>query len=70
MINEIGTRISEIRKSKGMFQTELAEKTGLSQNHISRIENNQYVPRLDIAKRIADALDCKVDDFLVYFSYR
>lgn len=59
-----GKKISEIRKSKKITQSELAERTGLTQNHISRIENGEYSPRLDIASKIADALGCKVDDFL------
>lgn len=60
----IGASISAIRKSRCLTQTELAEKTALTQNHISRIESGQYIPRIDIAKRIADALGCSVDDFL------
>lgn len=59
-----GYRISEIRKSKGISQTELAEKVGTSQEHISRIEKGLYSPRLDISAKIADVLGCKVDDFL------
>lgn len=59
-----GYRISEIRKTKGLSQTELAEKVGTSQEHISRIEKGLYSPRLDISAKIADVLGCKVDDFL------
>lgn len=61
---EIGMRISEIRRLRGMTQKELADKSGLRQTHISRIEGGVYMPRIDIANRIAEALDCNITEFL------
>lgn len=60
----IGMRISEIRHLRGMTQKELSDKAGLSQTHISRIESGQYIPRVDIAARIAEALSCTIDVFV------
>lgn len=61
---EIGFRISTIRKEKGITQEQLAKKTGLRQTHISRIENGIYMPRIDIAERIANALGCRIGDII------
>lgn len=36
---QIGLRIRVARKSKGLTQSEVSEKTGLNQAHISRLEN-------------------------------
>lgn len=61
---QIGLRIFSIRKEKGITQEQLAEKTGLRQTHISRIERGVYMPRIDIAERIAEALGCRIGDLI------
>lgn len=38
----VGERITELRKREGLTQKELAERCGLTQNHITRIENGRY----------------------------
>lgn len=48
------------RKNLGMTQKQLAEKTGLKQSAIARLERDGSVPKLDTLTRIADALDLKV----------
>lgn len=62
----IGRRIAEIRKIKGISQSDLAAQVGITQEHVSRIENGKYSPRLDIIAKIAEVLACKVDDFLSF----
>lgn len=61
---EIGERIAEMRQLRGITQNELAEMTGLRQTHLSRIEQGMYMPRIDIAERIAKALNCDINDFI------
>ncbi len=61
---QIGLRIFYIRKEKGITQEQLAKKTGLRQTHISRIERGVYMPRIDIAERIANALGCRIGDII------
>lgn len=67
----IGQRIAEVRKSlewtdaqgitrKGMNQTELAERCGLAQSHIARIEAGRYSVGFDTLQAIADALDADI----------
>ena len=57
----IGERIRQLRKQQGVSQVELAEKAGLSQPHIVRIEQGRYSVGLDILQAIAKALGCTVD---------
>jgi transcriptional regulator with XRE-family HTH domain len=55
-------RIFELRKAGGLTQRELAERAGTSQQQIQRIEAGVVAVRLDLAKRIADALNVKLQD--------
>lgn len=59
---EIGERIKELRKSKGVSQKELAQKTGLSIGSIQGYEQGRYNPKLEAIVKIAGALgvDLKV----------
>ncbi|MCY7362011.1 MAG: helix-turn-helix domain-containing protein [Ignavibacteria bacterium] len=47
-----GIFIKEARKSRNMTQLELAEKTGTTKSHISRMENNISDIRLSTLKKI------------------
>ena len=57
----IGQRIAELRKEQGMTQTQLAERCGLQQAHIARIETGRYSVGLDTLAQIADAMGMKID---------
>lgn len=43
-----------------MTQSELAEKSGIRQSNISRIENGNAVPRLDTLCALASAMGKKI----------
>ncbi|NLU53277.1 MAG: helix-turn-helix transcriptional regulator [Clostridiaceae bacterium] len=53
----LGERIAKRRKVLNMTQDDVAEATGLSNNHISNIENNHSIPSIDTLLRICEALD-------------
>ncbi|WP_239639643.1 MULTISPECIES: helix-turn-helix transcriptional regulator [unclassified Megasphaera] len=57
----MGNRIKEYRQKKGLSQTELAYKTGVSQRYIAFIEANQRTPSFKLALRISKALGETVD---------
>jgi len=57
----IGKRIAEIRKQRGMTQVQLAERCGMHQGHIARIEQGKYSVGLDTLANIATALQCRLD---------
>ena len=53
---DFGKRIELLRKQKDISQDILAERAGITQNNLSRIENGKYSPGLDILLKIGDAL--------------
>lgn len=57
----IGQRIAELRKERGMTQMQLAERCGLQQAHIARIEAGKHSVGLDTLAQIADAMGMQVD---------
>ena len=57
-------KIAQLRKKRGMTQKELADKIGVEQKDISRWENFVCSPKAENLKKLAEALDCKVDDLI------
>ena len=51
-----------IRTQKGLLQSELATRTGITRQAISSIESNLYLPTTAVALRLASALACRVED--------
>jgi transcriptional regulator with XRE-family HTH domain len=58
---KLGDKITMIRKQKNMSQVELAEKTTISRDGISKYERGDIVPSVEYAKRIADTLGVSLD---------
>tara|TARA_B100000073_G_scaffold335648_1_gene329492 strand:+ start:26 stop:238 length:213 start_codon:yes stop_codon:yes gene_type:complete len=54
--------LEEFRKSKGLTQQELSIAAEVSRKSINAIENGIYVPSTVLALKIANTLDCKVED--------
>ncbi|MBI5630243.1 MAG: nucleotidyltransferase [Elusimicrobia bacterium] len=57
---EIGKKIKEIRESKGWSQGLLAERAGLSQQHISLIENRKIKAEWGTLEKVLSALGCEI----------
>ena len=55
-------RISQLRKSRGLTQRALAELAGTSQQQVQRIEAGMQGIRLELATRIANALESQLGD--------
>ena len=51
-----GKRIRTIRTARGLTQGELGERVGLSSDRIQKYENGIRKPKLDLLKKMADAL--------------
>ena len=49
--------IVEARTSQNLTQKELAERTGINQADISKLENGTRNPSLKLLKRLADGMD-------------
>ncbi|WP_242362578.1 helix-turn-helix domain-containing protein [Limosilactobacillus antri] len=64
MIN-IGAKIKQLRKDRGITQEELAERSSLSVNYISRIENkNDLNISISVLIKIADAFNISIADLV------
>jgi len=50
----------DARKNTGLTQKQLAERTGIAQGDISKIENGNANPSLRTLKRIAEAMNMKL----------
>ena len=53
----IGGFLAALRRTSGMTQKELAERTGIYQADISKIERGLANPSVSTLKRLADGLD-------------
>lgn len=59
----VGSRIREIRKSKGISATFVASKLGLHPSTIGKYENGERGIDADLLPKIADALGVNVSIF-------
>tara|TARA_R110000850_G_scaffold196479_1_gene322948 strand:- start:95 stop:658 length:564 start_codon:yes stop_codon:yes gene_type:complete len=65
-MTEIGKKIKEVRKKKGLSQEELAESAKVNLRTIQRIENNESEPRGKTLNLICDVLNINTEDILDY----
>lgn len=54
-------RLVEARKSKGLTQSEFAEKIGVHARQVARYEIGENNPTIDVVIKMAKALDCSID---------
>lgn len=59
---ELGKKISELRKAKGLTQEELVEKCNLNVRTIQRIEAGEVTPRSYTVKALFEALGAEWED--------
>jgi transcriptional regulator with XRE-family HTH domain len=60
----LGLRIREIRMSRELTQTELAEKINNHQRTITRLERAEINASIFLVKEIADALGVPIEELL------
>lgn len=58
---QIGKRIAQLRKDRGLTQEQLSEQTGLDRANIAKIERGRYNTGIDIIGKICDALGCRIE---------
>ena len=59
----IGKTIQNLRKNAKIKQSELAEKIGISEKHLSKIETGKNLPSLDNFLKMAEVLKFNLNDF-------
>ena len=55
-------RLKSYRTEKGLSQSEIATRAGITRQAVSSIEANLYLPTTAVALRLAAVLDCRVED--------
>lgn len=59
----VGKTIQQLRKKAGIKQNELAEKIGISEKHLSKIETGKNYPSLDNFLKMAEILNFDLENF-------
>ena len=59
-LRELTLKLTETRIARGMTQTELAEKAGLKQSALSRLENGRIPPNITTVLAVVKALGMRV----------
>jgi transcriptional regulator with XRE-family HTH domain len=65
VLKELGSRVRELRKARGLTQEDLSERSGLHYTYIGGIERGERNPSLKSMKRVADALEVELDDLCI-----
>ena len=60
--SKIITNLKSVRESTGMTQQELADLIGMRRETILNLENKRYNPSLEMALKIAQVFNLKVED--------
>ncbi len=61
MQETIGAKIKEWRLKRGWTTAELARRAGVSYHYLVKIEGGKHIPRIDTARKLADALGVPLD---------
>lgn len=57
----LGDKITALRKQKNISQGDLAKTVGVFREIIGRYERNEALPSIEVAAKIADALEVSLD---------
>lgn len=55
-------QLRTLRRKKGWTQEQLARKVGVSRQSIIAIEKGKYKPTVELALKLAKALECPVEE--------
>lgn len=64
VVNDVGKRIAELRRERGINQEQLAEMALLSRVTVARYESGRIEPGASALSRIADVLNVSTDELL------
>ena len=59
--NNFGKKLRALRKSKVYTQETLAEKAGIDEKHLSRIENGKFFPTYKTLTKILNVLNLSIE---------
>jgi transcriptional regulator with XRE-family HTH domain len=58
----MGQRIRELRLARGLTQEQLARQIDVGLDAVRKWERGKRTPMLDMAVKLADALECTIDE--------
>jgi transcriptional regulator with XRE-family HTH domain len=61
--DNLGLKIKQMRKAKGWTQEQLAERIGIDNKHLSRIEKGYHMPNYQIIKKLAQIFNFDIRNF-------
>lgn len=64
-IKKVGEQIAVLRKSKGLTQSELGERTGVSFQAVSKWERGETLPDITLLPDLAKVLETSIDNILL-----
>ena len=64
MIKFSGKKLKELREQHGLSVRQLSYETSIGRTSISRYENDQRAPSIEVAGRFAEYFDCPFESFL------
>jgi ribosome-binding protein aMBF1 (putative translation factor) len=56
----VARQLISLREQLGWSQRELADRAGMKQPQLARLETGQVEPKLETLQRLAKAMDCRV----------
>lgn len=59
-------KLKVFRAIKNMTQEQMADKLGVSRQTINAIESNKYLPSLNLAFKMANLFNTKIEDIFIY----
>lgn len=62
--DDMGARLKQLRKSRGLTQLAVQMKTGIEQALLSKFENGERVPPTETLVKLADFYEVSVDYLL------
>ncbi len=63
---DVGKAIRDLRLKAGYSQDKLVAQTGISRSQLYFIESGRCVPRIETIEKIANILQMKVSDIIIY----
>ena len=63
-LKEIGGFLAQLRKEQGLTQEQLGEKLGVSNKTVSRWENGNYLPPVEVLQLMSDLYGLTINEIL------
>lgn len=66
----LGQSIKSLRQRKGLSQPDLAEKAGIEQSYLSKLENDKSIPSSELLSQVLNALETTPQAFLALLDWQ